>query len=647
MAYIVNAQAGDTLCSIARANGYSNCDTVRSHAANAGLLTRPLVAGDQVTIPGFRDTWVYSKIATGRRWTVVCCYPPAAPVAATIQLVRKTAAAPAPVAALANIGISRFGPDAITPDDVNDWCDHNQRDFNALSSGDPCTFSIEVNDPAATAGTVSVYLEALQPLYPAPLAHQRFAPGARRNERTLWVTAQHLGALPAGRFWSCELRLVTWPIDKALRGNQTLLVSDLHDSQGVDIEILDQNIRAVYEDASCPNPQGTRCIKAWHEIPLRRGNSVTLDGFIMRTVADGTNQDNGLVTQAAYRARVRVNCRRIYAQEELSFTFGGLRTIDPPSDMLVVAEGDAVQPNGANAQGDNGQGVQGVVGFTLTYTPFAGVAQVHAIGPIDIPAGSTPAQTAALLVQALTVPPLANIGAVASPNPPDAGTVQGSVDILITAANGMAHISALTADAAQDANQKVQSVRFNVGAVDDDQGASVLRKGGPPMRRQLFKSHATNPQHISIFVVAENRGGLTTMAMHPLTATGLNTDPAVSNCLTMNFNNMSDDLAYAPLTLPHEIGHALSDADHVPFNVDNKSLMHPGQMMSTDGYATSRISGPGYAPHPYQLVGDNVLRLARGANWVDPAPGVLDLIEYNTTMHDLIAANGSILFTPR
>lgn len=647
MAYVVNAQAGDTLCSIARANGYSNCGTVRSHAANAGLLARPLVVGDQVTIPGFRDTWFYGKVATGRRWTVVWYNPPVAPVAATIQLVRKTAAAPAIAAALVDIGISRFVPNAITPAGVNDWCDHTVLDFDGPSNGDPSTFSIEVNDPAATAGTVSVYLEALQPLYPAPLAHQRFAPGARRDERTLWVTAQHLGALPAGRFWSCELRLVTWPFDKALRAQQTLLVSDLHDSQGMDIEILDQNIRAVYEDASCPNAPGSRCIKAWHEIPLRRGRSVTLDGFIMRLAADGTNQDNGVVSHDAYRQRVRVNCRRVFAQEELSFTFGDLRTIDPPSDMLVVAEADDDRANGANARGNNGQGQQGQIGFTLTYTPFAGVAQAHVIGPLDIPAGNTPVQTAALLLQALTVPPRANITALAMPNPPDAGTVQGSVDIMITAANGTARITGLTADEQQDADQKVQNVHFDTNWLVSDQDALSLRKAGSPTRRQLFKSQPTNPQHISIFVVRQGHGGLTAMALHPLAVRGLGTDPAVCNCLTMNYGFMDDDLAFGLLTLPHELGHALSDADHLPRNLEIRSLMVAGLSQNPDGTGNFRISGPGYAPHPYQLVGDNVLRLARAATWVEPVPAALDLIEYNTTMHDLIAANGSILFTPR
>ncbi|QSQ19130.1 hypothetical protein JY651_27690 [Pyxidicoccus parkwayensis] len=648
MSYVVQAQNGDTLCSVARRHGYSNCGTLRSQQANAGLLDRPLVLGDNVTIPQAWNGWVYPSIAMGRRWTVRWAWPVAVPPQATVRIVRKAAAAPTAVNVLANIGISRFVTRSVTANGANDWCDHNQHDFDAGSNGDPCTFSIEVNDASAAGPNVTVLLEALQPTY-SPLravtGHQRFAAGAVRNARSLSVTTRHLGALPPGRFWSSELRLVTHRLDKQLRPQQTLLVTDLFadDGTGTDIEILDQNIRATYEDANCPRAVGERCIKARHEIPLRRGQSVAIEGFVVRGVADGTNNDNGLVNRQDLINRVRVHCKRIYAQEELTFTINAVTTVDPPSDMLTVSE-----PDGANATGTNAGGVvQGQVGFTLTYTPFHGLAVVHNLGPFAIPAHNTPMQTANTLVTALNL--LANIQAQASQNAPENGAAAGSVDIVITANNGTAAISNLTAANLQDQTQPVERVQFDVNAVDDEQPASSLRKGGPPMRRQLFKSQATAPDRISIFVVREARGGLTTSSLHYLSARGLGVDAAVRNCLTMKYQNVDGELTERIPTLPHEIGHALTDADHVDFNVDNQSLMHPGQTITHQWYDTRRISGPGNAAHRYQLVGDNTHRLLVGGIWPNGAPAVghLDLIEYNTTMHDLIAANGSLTFTAR
>jgi hypothetical protein len=360
-------------------------------------------------------------------------------------------------------------------------------------------------------------------------------------------------------------------------------------------------------------------------------------------VANGTNDDDGLVSRQDFRRRIAYHPRRIYAQEELSFTIHSLVTIDPPSDMLTVGE-----PAGNVASGVNpGAVVQGVVGFSLTHTTFAGIVTVHVVAPIPIVAADTPMQTAQRLVIALSLLP--NIAANASQNAAENGAALGSVDVVIRAAGGTAAISNLTALPLQDAAQPVDFVHYNVNAVDDEQSASELRKGGPPMRRQLFKSQVTTATRISIFVVREARGGLTTSSLHQLTARGLEVDAAVRNCLTMSHDNMSGDLTAGQPTLPHEMGHALTDADHVPFDLDIQTLMSPGQMIGGHWYDSRRISGPGSGNHHYQLVGDDVDRLRVAGNWINPAPpmGHLDILQYDTTMHDLIAANVSLTFTPR
>lgn len=640
MSYVVQAQAGDCLCTIARRHGFSNCGTLRTQAANAGLLGRPLQVGDNVTIPQAWNGWVYPGIATGRRWTVRWAWPVAVPQAAQVRIVRKTAVAPAAAQVQANLGVSRFITRSASANGADDWSTAAQRDYHAGSNGDPNTFSVQVDDPNAAGNQVSVYLEALKPTYDVHrqvTGHVRFQ-GQQRASRRLVVTCEHLGALAAGRFWSCELRLVVDAADRAQRAGQTLLVSDLFDGAGAgeDIEILDQNVRAVYEYAACPEAVGDRCIVAWHELPLRRGRSVAVEAFVLRQTPDGSDQDNGLVTQAAVDGRIRRNCRRVYAQEELTFTLASLTTVDPPCDMLTIAD-----PAGDLASGHRQADlVAGRVGFRITIDPFDhGPAVQHVVAPILVQANDTPLQTAQALAAAIGN--IGHLNAVASGNAAECGQALGSADVVIHCDNGHASLDQLTQDADQDSAQKVAIARFNVLAVDDEQAASEMRKGGPPMRRQLFKSFVTQPTRISVFVVREARGGLTTASLWQVQP---RVDALVRNCISMNAGNVDPDLDHIYLTLAHEMGHALTDADHVPMDPALEgSLMNAGQQLNGQWYDNKRISGPGIGNHSYEIVSDQGAPVGHA---VVPLAH-LRLTAVQTTMHTLIGQNGSLAFVNR
>src|SRR6185503_14439725 len=331
MPYTVRAQNGDTLCSVAIRHGFSNCGTLRTTAANNALLDRPLTNADDVTIPSFRGSWVYTKLATGRRWTVRWAWPRVVPQAATIRIVRKAGVAPTAVAVVNDMGISRFVPRSTNEPGADNWVDHTNYNYSGPSNADPNTFSLEINDPNVATATVRAYLEALRPTFDghgAVNGHERFAAGAVRTARRLYLTAGQPAHAAANRYWSPELRLVVDNVDRALRPRQTLLVSDLFDAQGAgeEIQILDQDVRAVYELAACPNAEGEKCIVAWHSVPLRRGQNVEIEAWIVRDQADGTGNDNGVVTRANVLNRVRRNLRRMYAQEELSFTLRAVAT---------------------------------------------------------------------------------------------------------------------------------------------------------------------------------------------------------------------------------------------------------------------------------------------------------------------------------
>lgn len=640
-----DAQAGDCLCILAQRWDLDNCAPLRAEGANAAFLDVPLAANDQVTVPA--PSLLKALMVFAEKSWIIEEADPIGLQPATVQLVRKTGTAVSGLApnAVVNLAVSRFVTRSTDSQGAADnWVTHQQRDYSAASSNDPNTFAVLVNDPNAAGNTVSVVLEALKPTYNhlgVRTGAERYPAGPLRTARMQAVVAEHLANLPANRFWSSDLRLVVDATDKGLRPNQTLLVRDTFDENGNEqIEILDHDVRVRYEYAACPRTAGDKCLLAEHVVPMRRGQSVAVEMRILRTVADGTNNDNGLVTQAGARGRVRRNCKRLYAQEELTFTMHSLATVDPPSDMLTVSESAGADAIGHRPDSD----VLGRVGMRIVVTLHNGNTANYDVA-VNQAANNTPMQTATALVNAINNAGNGVLTAAATQNAPEGAAGQGSVDIILTAVGGRAAVTQLTPANSQDEDQVVTSIAFDVNALDEDQPATKFRKGGDPMRRQLFKSFTTNPQRLSIFVVNEARGGLTTTSLHYLNGAGFPVDAAVRNCISMQAARMDDQYDFGYLTLPHEIGHALTDADHVPDTADVLSLMHAGQIMTGNHFDTKRISGPGIGNHAVERVSNVGPWAQHGAG--APGAGPLGLQEATTTLHTLIAANGSLTFTAR
>ena len=68
MSETVMAEDGDTLCKLAIAAGFPNCEPLRNEAANSDYLNRPLRAGDEVTIPDIEEEGhpLQGRSVTGR-----------------------------------------------------------------------------------------------------------------------------------------------------------------------------------------------------------------------------------------------------------------------------------------------------------------------------------------------------------------------------------------------------------------------------------------------------------------------------------------------------------------------------------------------------------------------------------------------------
>lgn len=601
MAYPVNVLAGDSLCRIARRNGFSNCGTIRGEPANVGLLDRPLVPGqDQVMIPQIQDRWIpfFESIATGRRWVYNLAQAPRQAI--TVRFVRTGAGAPANGDAIQDLGISRFPTGHVDIDKANAFPDDQQRGYDAGAFADPNAFNVEVVDPnvGVGGGNVTVYLEALEPIYPLamPIAYRRFPAGNVRDARSLSVTLEPIGHLAQHRRRSCYLRLVVDPYDQQRLPNQTVLVSDRVEDGDEDLEILDQSIRATYEDATCNRAVGERCILARAEIPLRRGQEVDVTARILRanrtgvvgTDANGQG-DDGIITRETLRHRVYLNARRVWAQNEIAFDLSTLETVDAPSEMLTVSEPDGASSSGLNAGGQ----IAGVVQLDVDVHVFNGQDQNHQIGPLQIQNGRTPLQTAQDLAQLLNQ--VHNLTATVSANPAVQAYPAGSVDVLLSYPGAWVGISNLTADPLQDAQQKVHRV-----AVDPQQFA--VRAGvstayaGSPMQRALFKAFQTNHQGINLFVVQQLTG--VNAIAHTMNAQAYMLQAhrpiqAIRNCIVLSLEVVQQDLTRKPYTLAHEMGHALSDnAEHCRGDDDFESLMLAGttDIASHAGDQTKRVS---------------------------------------------------------
>lgn len=650
MVYIVNSQPGDCLCSIARREGFSNCGTLRSQAANAGILDQVLAPGTPVTIPQAWNTYFYAGLATGRRYTIRWLAPIPVPQPTNVRIVRTVATPPANADAIADIGISRYITRSTDFQGDDSWVDHTHYAHDAPSVADPNTFNIDVDDPNHVGQSVEVYLEAMMPLYAhgALAGHQRFPAGAERNARSLTVTCYSVNG--TARHRSSYLRLVVDQYDKAARPRQTLLVTDAVAAGAPEVEILDQNIHARYEYAGCPRAAGERCLLSERTIPLRRGRSVELRMRILRanrsgvvgTVANGLGDDGVILRQTALD-RIHTHLRRIWAQEEIAFELDRLETVDPPSDMLTFGDATGDPSSGTNAAAD----APGRVGFTIDLNTIGADVASYVVGPLDVPAGQTPLATAQQVRQAING---LHIGGLNCPapvaNPAIDGHAGRSADLRLSFGPGFVTLRGLTAPPDQDSAQPVEHVAVNINALAIRSGINNAYAGGS-MQRALYGAFNNQPQGINVFVVQSLGGGAPPMAhtlnsQHVLGA-AYRSLPAVENCIVIGWESMQPNLALKPATLAHEIGHALIDnAEHSTDDDAEGSLMNAATSQNFGGtYDTKRIIS---WPVCWYVITET-------AHAVPPIimGGALPLCMTapQRSMHGMIAANGRIVFTPR
>jgi hypothetical protein len=550
---VVIARDGDTLCGLAMAAGFLNCDPVRLEAANSTLLSRTLRAGDSVTIPDIKlkatssPTTKIHKFVKKNSPPVSIRFVHGSPDKKYLEDFTTT------VLNVSNYVTDKGGlqGDKTFPTGFG---------FDPKGHEDEDSFKVEVVDPTAS-GKVIVLLEALRAFYAAGGSldhHDTFSgltDGSVRKIPSLECQQVRAGHVA---FRSKYLRLV---VDNVDQKDQTLLVTDLVEGGDRQVEILDQNVRATYVVKACNAAgPGMKC-QVTAVVPLHRGRFVDLAVRVLRATPSGVTErtpggtgDDGSVKLADVRKRIDTFVRRCWAQAHIKPRIVRLQTMDLPSNMITVADA-----NGLPSKGNKpGNVLPGQIGFTVNVQRFHGAANsTHIVPPFNVPAGSTPEQTANLIRAEIEKFP--GLTATPSRNAPETGDPDGSCDVLISDASaGRITITNMIAVADQDEDQRVEAV--SLGMTVPFRNAFSDYHVGHPEQRNLVKVLDTPGDVVIDIAVVDSVPGVRGFTVPEQKSLNANRQPVsgVKNSIIMP-KISTDATTNNPFSLPHEIGHILTD----------------------------------------------------------------------------------------
>lgn len=614
----VIAAEGDTLCSIAVDHGFVNCDPLR--AVNPELANRQVAPGDEVRIPA--RTEGHEEGATEQTHEFE---RPGEPFA-SIRFVHGSATlAYEDDVTITELNISNYVTNRAGNNGEGNaaFVGPDHRTFDANADEDVDTYKVEVRDLRTTQRELDVQIEALKPTYNAAGAltgHVAFDgtvadAATERGKRSLSIQAEKMGS--TDRYRTSYLRLVVDDIDSQVAPHdpQTLLTSDLVDAaagaaNAADasamrrVEILDQDVEAMYMIDGCPAPSADARCRVRTRVPIARGRTVDIAVRVLRTVPTGVVEtqpggpgDNGVVRLADIRRRIEMFCRRVWAQSHVKFRIVRLETVDLPSNMITVGD---LNPNvsvGNNAAGSG----PGQIGFRISVNRFGRAPNsVHNIGPFNVPAGNTPAATANLIRTRVNAIP--GLQATVSVNPaevfntvhnPDGTTTdRQSADVLFTdtTANGRITITNLTALNNQDAAQgvAVNSLNMNIAIRNGNDDYHV----GSTDERNLYKPLDTGDRVIDLYVVQGFTGRPNLLGFTVPECKEMNPNrrlmTTMMNTIVMR-QDSSDGSNTQPYALPHEIGHVLLDNSR---HADSRrQLMFPTLADAADVNDTKRLIG--------------------------------------------------------
>ena len=545
MPKIVKAKKGQTLCEIAIAEGFLDCEPLRNEAANKGkkfLKADFLADGDEVSVP---DLDVKpTSVATDQKHTFKKKNAP--PV--SIRIVHGSPNLPyLQDSSLTQVGVSNFRSDRAGR--TGSVAFPSGHAFNAAGHADEDAFKLEIQDPLG-GGTVKATVRVLQPIYAkdgSVSGHKPFT-GANAPGRELSVDCHLVNSSVCYR--SEYLRLVVDTDDQGAIPTQSLIAADIADGQdgaADKVEILDQMVEARYEHRRCTR---TPKCNATVRIPIHKDpRRVKVAVHILKDAA-GTP----VSTKVATRQKVLNYIRQLYAQADLSVKILSLDEITLPANLIAIADA-----RGRTARG--GRKIRVRVRIDAGTDVQAEITTTN---------GDRPIQTATALAAELAKVLPKGTRVTTEENPPLIGQAIGSADILVgDPDNQRVRLQVITSD---DPRHPVSIGRLTSPTITSEFGGSDGHVG-TAQERVLIKNYDTGDDRVDLFVVRNFASSTLGEAFSPNFASRASRRPIASIANTVivfaNTINAAND---HHTTIPHEIGHVLMDAVH--------TLNVPTEMMS-------------------------------------------------------------------
>lgn len=581
MPQVVVASDGDCLCGLAIRYGFLNCDPLRAEAANAGLLERPLRAGDRVTVPDRRAKQEQGAVDAKHSFKLKRLPEP------KLRFVHGSQSQPYPSdASLARLEVSNYPTNMAGATAAAAFS--SAFGFQQDAHDDPDTFKLEVVSPDG-GSPIQVKLQALKPIYAADGTVERYDEfsGAGTAGRNVDIECRLVGADAPKLYRSRYLRLVTDTDDQAAANGQTLVVSDIANGAGGDedkVEILDQHVRASYELPGCQAAAPHKC-KVSAELPIGRDRKrLRMTVSIFRTAVGGGTI--GGVTRSNVRRRVYKWFRRAYAQISVAPKLvAPIRIYDPPSaDMIAISD-----PAGTPASGVNAAGNPSTLTFDIDAPPGAPAPAAATRVTVNLAAGNTPTQVCNAIVAAL---PAGFTGTVHT-NAQATNQATPSADVIIARTGANPARVVIRNETTTDTALGVGVARVNVASVNATAaGFANLLVATPEARRLLrFRGNDTRIDFFVVGVLTGARG----VAFIPATDLAVQyRPPALCRWSVLMASSVMTGGDNDPFSFPHEAGHVLNDAFHADTsdpNVANQLMTGTGTDPANAVGASKRISG--------------------------------------------------------
>jgi hypothetical protein len=384
------ATGGESLCEVAVYNGFADCQKVRNASEGARDIVT-LAPGQCVYIPD-KDENLFEKFLEFLHLFQRPNFPPP-----KVTFIREDgygfANPPAPDKdpQLSTLAFTNY-----VSDRGNNGFDKNTfpgyADFLAHINGsaDPDHFKVQVYDSNIDGDSVTVDLVPMRPDYYAQKARDatfvalhptKFTPD---DARKLTVTCQRV---PGTKYFrSPYLRLVSSQGSQARRPQQCLLIAGFFNDGGPAYlrrygELLHHKVRATYKLPKCP--AGKCASVALADIESSRSLHMAL--WIIAGSA---------IDIDALRERIYTTIRATLAPTNVRPIIESIKIVDPPRNLLAVANSLPDPSRGRHASGTNGK-AQSTMKFSVDGVPLS-------ISPAR---GDSPGQTADKLIAAIAKNP--------------------------------------------------------------------------------------------------------------------------------------------------------------------------------------------------------------------------------------------------